>query len=148
MKQIKYKAGYKYVIAEDYGCQTSVRPGVLMSNDYLSLGAEGFLVVRKGYAFDGASGPAMDTPSFMRGALHHDALYQLMREGLLSDDFRKQADIELRKVCREDGMTKFRAWYVYNAVRMFGSSSAQKDGGRKILIAPQEVKYEVLFRED
>ena len=60
----------------------------------------------------------------MRGSLIHDALYQLMRESVLPLEFRKKADEILREVCLEDGMSKFRTWYVYKAVRMFGEKMA------------------------
>ena len=60
----------------------------------------------------------------MRGSLVHDALYQLMREGLLDLGWRETADQELRRVCLEDGMSAIRAWWVYKAVRFGGESSA------------------------
>ena len=50
----------------------------------------------------------------MRGPLVHDALYQLMRlEELDYKTDRKYADQLLKKICRGDGMSAFRAWYVY-----------------------------------
>ena len=88
-------------------------------NRYVSI-IDGYLFMEVGYAWDGPSGPTIDTPSFMRGSLVHDALYQLMREGCIDRKHRKYADELLRKICLEDGMNKFRAWYVYRAVRIFG----------------------------
>ncbi len=62
----------------------------------------------------------------MRGSLVHDGLYQLMRDGLLDHEkYRKDDDDLLRVVCKEDGMSSFRAWYVYRSVRIFGGSSAE-----------------------
>ncbi len=77
------------------------------------------LKVYKRYAWDGPSGPTFDTKTFMRGSLFHDALCQLIGEGLLDKKYRKYADQLLRKICLEDGMSKFRAWYVYMAVRTY-----------------------------
>jgi len=88
-------------------------------NHYLRI-VNGSLIMDLGYAWDGPSGPTIDTPSFMRGSLVHDALYQLMREGEIDRKHRKYADELLRRICLEDGMNKFRAWYVYRAVRIFG----------------------------
>ena len=86
-----------------------------------------FLTVEERYAWDGPSGPTIDTKSFMRGSLIHDALYQLMREGHLDRKvWRLYADKLLRKLCLEDGMSKFRAWYVYNAVRLFAAGSTKE----------------------
>lgn len=79
------------------------------------------LAVSRGYAWDGASGPTLDTESTMRASLAHDALYQLMREGLLSQDLRTLADLELRDLAVEDGMGKWRAWLWVKALGLFGS---------------------------
>ena len=59
----------------------------------------------------------------MRGSLVHDALYQLIREGELPKELRVDADKVLRRACLADGMSRFRAWYVYKAVRMFAGRS-------------------------
>ena len=62
----------------------------------------------------------------MRGSLVHDALYQLMRLRALDYKVhRKQADEILREICLEDGMCAFRAWYVYQALRIFAEKGAQ-----------------------
>lgn len=74
---------------------------------------------------DGPSGPTIDTKEFMRGAFVHDALYQLIREGHLLMRDRKQADKILRRMCIEDGMSRFRAWYVYEAVSRFAKWAAK-----------------------
>ena len=96
---------------------------------------EGLLIISAGYAWDGPSGITIDTKSFMRGSLFHDAVYQLLREGkLIIPDGRKLADKLLRAICIEDGMWKIRAWWVYRAVRMFGKPSSIH--GRKLLEAP------------
>ena len=76
--------------------------------------------IKAGYAWDGPSGPSIDTDTFMRGSLIHDALYQLIREGYLPQSFRKAADKQMRRICKEDGMHPFRAWYSYVGVRLFG----------------------------
>lgn len=94
------------------------------------------LIIKEGYAWDGPSGPSIDTKNFMRSSLVHDALYQLMREGVIPESYRKKADQEMRKISLEDGMRKFRAWYTYIAVRLFGAFFARKRPKAKILSAP------------
>jgi len=121
---IKYREGYKYQLAEDYTHSTGIRLPSSLITDYVSLGTDGALVIRKGYAWDGPSGPTLDTKAFMRGALVHDALYQLARTFKMGDVFRKAADDLLHAICREDGMGAFRAWYVRCAVRTFGATYA------------------------
>ncbi|SDW60248.1 DUF1353 domain-containing protein [Nitrosomonas oligotropha] len=76
----------------------------------------GVLTIKKNYAWDGASGPVLDTQRIMRGSLVHDALYQLMREEHLPQKARENADWLLREICIEDGMSKFNADLVYLAV--------------------------------
>ena len=76
------------------------------------------------YAWDGASGPAPDIPSIMRGSLVHDALYQLMRLGELDLSFRETADDLLKTMCRADGMNRMLAWLVHRSVRTFGAEHA------------------------
>ena len=121
---------YKYELLEDAIFVTPIRTesGSYVERDessrWLVLRPEGELLILEGYAWDGASGPAMDTKSIMRGALVHDGLYQLMREGGLPLSYRKTADKLLRKMCREDGMMRIRAWWVYLAVRIFGKEAA------------------------
>jgi len=121
---IKYQAGYKYQLAETYAVVVGIKPRVAILHDFICLTTDGKLIIGAGYAWDGPSGPTIDTKNFMRGSLVHDALYQLMREGLLSEECRSSADDELHRICLEDGMSWLRAWYVRLAVGRFGSSCA------------------------
>ena len=75
----------------------------------LHLYTTGRLLIENGYAWDGPSGPTFNTESSMRGSLVHDALYQLIREGLLPASLKPTCDRELRLVCIEDGMWRWRA---------------------------------------
>jgi hypothetical protein len=60
------------------------------------------------------------TPQPTGGSLLHEALYQLMREGLLVHAIHcEAADRILQRLGREDGMTALRAWWVYQGVRPF-----------------------------
>ena len=85
----------------------------------------GRLVLKRGYAWDDASGPAIDTKNFMRGSLVHDGCYQLMRERLLPQSRHKPADVLLWLICIDDGMSRTRADYAYHAVRLFGAAAAR-----------------------
>ena len=121
--------GWKYELTEDYLAQVYfVYPKAgrgVACDEWISLNEQAWLRVAKGYAWDGPSGPTFDTETFMRGSLVHDALYQLIRAGELVGAQRKGADLELRRVCREDGMNPIRAWWVYWVVRMFGWLAAR-----------------------
>ncbi len=63
---------------------------------------DGLLTARDRYAWDGPSGPTFDTPTNMRASLFHDALCQLIGEGLLGKKYRKYADELLRTLMLED----------------------------------------------
>ena len=134
--KIKYKKGYKYQLVEQYEVYINILPEKDIYSYYVHLFSDGLLRITKGYAWDGASGPAIDTKTIMRGSLVHDALYQLMREGLLDQGYRRRADKELIRICREDGMSRLRAWWVFRAVDSFASSAASEKHRKKILIAP------------
>ena len=136
MKTIKYRSGYKYQLAETYSVVTKIRPPEMAETDFITLDATGRLTMESGYAWDGPSGPTFDTKTFMRGSLVHDALYQLMREGLLAGEHRAAADELLAVICREDGMNWFRAWYVLLGVRWGAGFSAQAGSRKPLRSAP------------
>ena len=136
--QIKYKCGYKYQLVEEHSIIVNVNPDSDIVTDYMELTTDGRLAIKKGYAWDGPSGPTIDTSAFMRGSLVHDALYQLMRQGLVGKDkWRKRADEEMRRVCREDGMSRARAWWTYWAVRLFADKAASKESRKEVKTAPR-----------
>ena len=135
---IEYKEGYKYQLYNTYVVYINVKPAsnIISTGGYIGLGNSGRLVIKKGYCWDGPSGPTIDTPDFMRGSLVHDALYQLMREGSLKRSRRKEVDLLLRKHCKEDGMSSIRAWWVYSALRLFAHKSSTPTNIRQIQRAP------------
>lgn len=135
--RIWYRAGYEYQLASDYVVKVAVEPLEPIVAMFLELTTAGVLLIRAGYAWDGPSGPALDTKNFMRGSLVHDALYQLMREGHLAPArWRAVADAELRRICREDGMSAIRAWWVYQGVRFGGGPAADPTGEKAPEFAP------------
>lgn len=137
-KTISYRKGYKYQLQSDYAVEIPIRPSREINSDYVDLSLSRRLTVKKGYAWDGPSGPTVDTSNFMRGSLVHDALYQLMRESHLSPEkHRNPADRLLRRMCREDGMGFLRAWWVYQGVKIFGKTSADPANKKPIIRAPK-----------
>lgn len=112
--------GYKYQLEEsEYYNLPSSFDGIDVSTNYIII-VGNRLMIKEGYAWDGPSGPTIDTKTFMYGSLVHDSLYQLIRQGLLQKRLRIEADRLLRQICIKYGMSKFRAWYVYRSVRAFG----------------------------
>ena len=118
---------YKYKITDEFRHETGLMNFECQgAGDFITLSTDGLLRVAIGYRYDGPSGPAIDSRNFMRGALVHDALYQLMREGDLPIGCRQQADEIMRDVCRDDGMSWLRSQVAYWGVRLFGASSARR----------------------
>lgn len=134
---IAYKDGYKYQLKLSYTVTIPIIPSDPIHTEYISLESTGALTIKEGYAWDGPSGPTFDTPSFMRGSLIHDALYQLMRDGHLDHTaYRDAADRTLQQICKEDGMWSIRAWWVYHGVRMFADPAADPANKRPLTYAP------------
>lgn len=115
---------YKYQLVDSFAHGVAIHQYDIKT-PYLTLSADGLLTVNKGYAWDGPSGPTIDTLNFMRGSLVHDALYQLIRMEKIAHSYKDYADRLLQSICRDDGMSQFRAWYVYQAVKYFSGSSAE-----------------------
>ena len=111
---------YKYELLETYSIKTSLRPKNRIGNQYVFIDINGYLVLKKGYRWDGPSGPALDTEDFMRGSLVHDGIYQLIREGFLSFWRKIFADRLMAIVNNQDGMHWFRVGYTWLAVTIFG----------------------------
>jgi hypothetical protein len=138
MNCIEYKGGYKYQLKKDYSVEIPLKPASDKNSTFITLTGSGVLTIKSGYAWDGPSGPTIDTPNFMRGSLVHDALYQLMREGFLDHNiYREKADKLLQAHCKEDGMSSIRAWWVYQGVRFGGGPAASPDIIRPIKHAPE-----------
>jgi hypothetical protein len=74
----------------------------------------------------------------MRASLVHDALYQLMRNGELNArTTRKAADKIFREICKQDGVSSFRANLYYKALRQYGKPAASPGNKKKIRRAPK-----------
>jgi hypothetical protein len=124
---IRYSDGYRYQLRAPYAVLLPEMRGAVefpVSTDWLEFDSDGWLRIRAGYAWDGASGPTWDTKSSMRASLAHDSLYQLCRLGHISQEWRQVIDRIFHRMCVEDGMFSPRAWLWYHAVRIFASPAA------------------------
>jgi len=115
---------YKYQLIDDYVIELELKE-LAINTPFITLTPAGRLTLRKNYAWNGPSGPTIDTLSLMRGSLVHDAFYQLMRMEELPYSCKEFADRLLQQICIEDGMNRIFARLVYQAVKIFGGSSAE-----------------------
>lgn len=135
---IRYRADYKYQLANDYDMQISIKPKSTIDTDFIRLDIHGNLLVKKGYAWDGPSGPVIDTDENIRASLVHDALYQLMRnKHLVTRTHRKAADQLFKDICKDDGVSNLRASAYYKALRKYGKPAASPQNKKRIHRAPQ-----------
>lgn len=135
-KYIKYKGGYKYQLQENYIIRLTYLPKETIYTEHFTLALDGTLVIHSGYAWDGPSGPTIDTKSSMRASLVHDVLYQMMRMGLLPEEVKPYADDLFYDICIEDGMWKWRAKLWHRELRKFGSPNIKEENRRVVCIAP------------
>ena len=111
----------KYILTANYVDLLKVKPKHTILTDYCELDIGGELWISKGFEWDGASGPAIDTDTFMDGSLVHDVLYRLIREGHLKRwPYRLYADNEMFRQCKKDKMILLRRIYIWLAVRIGG----------------------------
>jgi hypothetical protein len=96
----------------------------------------GDTIIKTGYAWNGASGPTVDTRNTMTGSLVHDLLYQLIRLGLIDSKYKEYADRMLKEICIDDGMNSIRAACWLWAVKTFGGASCKPDAEPKEEVAP------------
>ena len=123
MKYVKRKK-YKYRLYNRFFYQVDIIGVKMSQSSFLTL-TNGCLDIRKGYTWDGATDPAIDTANFMKASLVHDALYQLIREGVIDRDERNKCDKILQTICIQEGMSKIRAWFVYQGVKRFGGKATK-----------------------
>jgi len=135
MNKIKYISGIKYQLVQDYVTNIGIH-GYDIELPLIKLNPLGRLTIKKFFAWDGPSGPTIDTKSAMRGSLEHDALYMLLRHELLPQSERDAIDDRLENICVADGMNEFRAdlWNAF--LEPFGKSSANPKNKRKVHEAP------------
>ena len=132
---IAYKSGYKYQLAKDYRVYIGIHPGKPIETKFISLSNDGYLTIRAGYAWDGSSW-SIDNKKSMPASLVHDALYQLMRQGLLDLENRNQVDMLYRSMCVDAGMWEWWASIRYKALVKFGGSASDPENKKPIIIAP------------
>ena len=104
---MQYQKGYKYKLVRDVGILVAMKPNQLAQTQFLNLTAQGMLIIRAGYTWDGVSGPVRDTKRNLKASLVHDALYQLMRNGHLDHNRWREADECFATELRLGGVSRF-----------------------------------------
>ena len=135
--KLLYTEGYRFQSFNQISIQLVKNPNVYFNSDFISITLGGVLIIRKGYAWNGANKPAINTKNSRRATEIHDALYQAIRMGFLPESYRDEADREMMKALREDGMMYLRARWWYRAVRVGGGPSADPKNRKKVYSCPK-----------
>ena len=124
MKYSKYT--YKFKVEENFSIELPFKIPDFV-HPYASL-KDGILSVKRGYAWDGASGPIINTRDTLVARLVHDVLYQAMRLNLIksSKENRQIADKNFFEILKMNGVNSIRRKVWYFAVRLFGKKSTIK----------------------
>jgi hypothetical protein len=139
--ELRYQDGYKYRTRATWAVLTpfSGMAARIESGDrglpWVELRQDGALIIREGYAWDGASGPTVDTRSAIIPSLVHDALYQLARAGRLPPLGRDAVDDYFESLCVACGMWRWRAKIWRRALKI-GAAHAYAQQPERILVAP------------
>jgi hypothetical protein len=104
---------YKYEVYAPIAVQTAIRPPAPINEEDFGITMDGVVVAKKGYKWDGASGPAIQRKENRRASLIHDILAEAMRLGLLPQHCFALANDELVRLCIEDGMNPWWAKNIY-----------------------------------
>lgn len=123
MKYSEYK--YKFKVEENFSIELPFKIPDFV-HPYASL-KDGILSVKRGYAWDGASGPVINTRDTLVASLVHDVLYQAMRLNLIksSEENKKIADKNFFEILKMHGVNSIRSKVWYFAVKLFGKKSTK-----------------------
>lgn len=117
MDKIYYKEGYKYQLCRFYSLITTIVPEQSIVHEFFTLLTTGTLQIRSGYAWDGASGPTIDTKTSMRGSLVHDCFCQMLHNKELGyETYSPLVHKLFYQILLEDKMWTLRAAIWYQAV--------------------------------
>lgn len=138
---IFYKKSYKYQLYKDYSIKTDIKPNKIVSDNFITLNDDGLLLISLGYAWDGPSGPVIDTKHNLKASLVHDVFYQLLRNETWtlneSKMIRKKADILFREICIKDGVFRLTSYIYYWGLRIGAGFAAEPHNKKHVLQAPK-----------
>jgi len=144
LMRFRLKSGYKHQVQGDVDF---LLPGAIVRwidptqtmPPFLALKSNGAepklrctLVVLAGYCFDGASGGMVDTEAALAGSLPHDALYQMIRHGVMPLVARQACDDYAYEVWVRAGMWRARALNAWWWLKVGGETAARAERQKPI----------------
>jgi len=109
--------GRDWRVLKDFSYKTEIKPKETITSNFFIFHNNGIIEVLKGFCWDGPTG-GLDTKNAMLASLLHDIGCILRARGLLTDREINQFDDLYYKVCLEEGMSKFRAGYMFAGISL------------------------------
>jgi len=129
---MKYRKGYLYQLAEDVYIETTLTVIHPIDTTFISLHLNSIMVIRAGYAWDGASGPTFNTDNSMVPSLFHDAAAQLMRQGLLPQKMLPHVNAHFDYMLKKRGMSWLRRKLWQRGLWLTDGSFANPENAREV----------------
>lgn len=109
----------RHALYEAYQGKTLLR-GHDVNAPQATLLPNGVIVLKRGFMWDGPSGPAVNTLNTAIPSAIHDALYELIELGFLPPETRRSADKTYRDSLKTWGVPAWRRALHYRGVSLFG----------------------------
>ena len=124
---LRFIKGFKYQVPEDFIIVVEdFKPSYNIIDEFCEFYTDGTLLIKKGFAWDGASGPTFDTKDSYIPSIVHDVFYRFIRKGYLPLSFKPEADRIFHKLLLEGGMSRMKAYRWYLGVKWFGKDACTK----------------------
>lgn len=123
---MRYSKGYKYKTEEPLQFYAPHLMHLYIHTSYIRI-SHCMITIWPGYAWDGCSGPVVDTKKNLVPSVFHDAIYQLIREGRLPLSDRIWADEEFGRLCVKWGTWGWLADVYVAALLQWGKSAALEE---------------------
>jgi len=129
---MRFRRGYKYQLAANEFLMVPIFPDQDIVTEFINLSTKGEMNIRSGYAWDGPSGPTWDTDNTMVPSLFHDALAQLMRQGLLSQEQLAGVNDLFDGMLEDRDMWNPRRWWWLKGLWLTGGSFADPSNIKEV----------------
>lgn len=133
--KIYYRTGFNNQLSDKFIISHDLLPKESVSTKWLSLHNQ-ILTIEEGYGWDGDTGLIEQNKCTVLASCVHDALYDLLRRGLIHYSYRLQADQLYLELAILGGLPRLRAMVRYYAIRWFGEPHSLSSAIKPPLSAP------------
>ncbi len=131
-----YSSGYKHMLEKDMRIFLPWLIGYDIDTFHIRLTPDGWMTIKRGWGWDGCSGPTFDTKATRRGGCGHDAVSWLMRRKYIPGTYKHLNDCQAYDTWIQDGMWRWRADLWLYMLGKFGRPSILPINVRTIKVVP------------